>query len=400
MEATPAEIDAYVQRLLEEKADADSVPDSSLGPYVTSVLRSADPTTEGEEDLPEYESLRELIEEHCWIDSSKSETIIKQIAAAVQTKQIPYQSSPGGAPDAGTAVSPLHANNLIPGDLWGDVDPQSQQARTSSNQALVSNNFPSLGAAGHDQMTSPSMPTAASTCSVVDPSYHAEQAFESAVEILLSMNPEVSEESARQALQMGQGDLNLGQFLIGSAMSAKPICRHLLNDGCYLRDCQFSHDIEGHTCAFWLRGRCGKGTTCRFRHGFDEGVLHGVTTPNAEPDSYEAAFPQVGAADPPLSSLPASKVLTSEPVWGRTSSTSFANIASQRRPDSTGAAFPSLSVGKRKPATGVRRVDIPQDLWHAHENRDAALFYIPDPLERYEAVNASVRRKNVVDLHL
>jgi hypothetical protein len=121
MDATPAEIDTYVQQLLEEKADADSVPDASLGPYVTSVLRTADPTTAGEEDLPEYDSLRELIEEHCWIDSSQSEALVKQIALAVQSKQIPYQAPPGGAPAAaqvGTVVSPLHADNLIPGDLW------------------------------------------------------------------------------------------------------------------------------------------------------------------------------------------------------------------------------------------------------------------------------------------
>jgi hypothetical protein len=399
MDATPAEIDAYVQRLLEEKADADSVPDASLGPYVTSVLRTADPTTAGEEGLPEYDSLRELIEEHCWIDSSQSEALVKQIALAVQSKQIPYQAPPGGAPAAaqvGTVVSPLHADNLIPGDLWGDIDPP--QPQPSHTQTTPSNAFPHLGAVGHYQMTNPPMLAAGSTAAV-DSSYYSEQAFESAVEILLSMNPEVSEESARQALHVGQGDLNLGQYLIGSAMSAKPICRHLINDGCYRRDCQFSHDIEGHTCAFWLRGRCREGPTCRFRHGFVEAILHGMTAPSVEPDSYEAAFPQVGAtADPPLSSLRVKA--TSEPVWGRTTSTSFAKMASQRRPDASGAAFPSLSVGKSKATTSIRRVEIPQDLWHAHENRDASVFYIPDPLERYEAVNATVRRKNVVDMHL
>ena len=67
--ASSAEVDAHVQSLLQEQAQkAGAEPDSSLGSYVTSVLRETDgqlPVTE----LAEYESLRELIQEQCWLDS-------------------------------------------------------------------------------------------------------------------------------------------------------------------------------------------------------------------------------------------------------------------------------------------------------------------------------------------
>jgi hypothetical protein len=69
----------------------------------------------------------------------------------------------------------------------------------------------------------------------------------------------------------------------------------MLNDGCYRSDCHFSHDVDGHTCLFWLRGRCGKGDSgCRFMHGFSEKLLDGVDldarkrTPNKESRSSSA----------------------------------------------------------------------------------------------------------------
>ena len=65
--ASDAEVDAHAQRLLQEQAEAGSQPDSSLGPYVTSVLRETDPQRPVTQ-VPEYESLRELIQEHCWLD--------------------------------------------------------------------------------------------------------------------------------------------------------------------------------------------------------------------------------------------------------------------------------------------------------------------------------------------
>jgi Smr domain len=50
-------------------------------------------------------------------------------------------------------------------------------------------------------------------------------------------------------------------------------------------------------------------------------------------------------------------------------------------------------------STPSKSVKIPQDLWNAHINRDSQVFHIPDPMERYAFVSASVKRSDVIDLH-
>lgn len=98
----------------------------------------------------------------------------------------------------------------------------------------------------------------------------------SAIEILMAMNFDICQEAAHEAALVSNADVNIAQHVIDGALSAPPVCRHLLKDGCYRSDCQFSHDVDGHTCLFWLRGRCGKGDSCRFMHGFSEKLLDGV----------------------------------------------------------------------------------------------------------------------------
>lgn len=101
--------------------------------------------------------------------------------------------------------------------------------------------------------------------------------LDSAVEILLAMNYDICREAAHEAALVSNADVNIAQHVIDGALAAPPVCRHLLNDGCYRSDCHFSHDVDGHTCLFWLRGRCGKGAdSCRFMHGFSEKLLDGV----------------------------------------------------------------------------------------------------------------------------
>lgn len=101
--------------------------------------------------------------------------------------------------------------------------------------------------------------------------------LDSAVEILMAMNYDVCREAAHEAALVSNADVNVAQHVIDGALTAPPVCRHLLNDGCYRSDCHFSHDVDGHTCLFWLRGRCGKGDAgCRFMHGFSEKLLDGV----------------------------------------------------------------------------------------------------------------------------
>jgi len=256
---------------------------------------------------------------------------------------------------------------------------------------------------------------------------YLQQQLNSCVEILLSMNLDLSEEAAYQAGLLANTDFNLAQHIIDSALTAPPICRHMLHEGCYRSDCTYSHDVDGHTCTFWIRGRCGKGNTCKFFHGFHEKLLNAICTvtttsqyhstsfaiPSHEatqnnnlatssrypPCSYPSPSGPVSASG--LSTMDGFDSLSSLPPssWQRLDSSaetsfSFANIASK------GYEKNQFSE-KKSTAAGVPtvRIPIPQDLWNPHENRDSSVFYIADALERYNQVNASVQRSDVIDLH-
>lgn len=165
--------------------------------------------------------------------------------------------------------------------------------------------------------------------------------YEPTVEMLLSINLELSEDAAWEAALVSRNDVNVAQYVLEKAMSAPPVCRHMLNNSCYRSDCQFSHDIKGHTCLFWLKGRCGK-ENCRFLHGFPEHLLEGmnkeylppqaipipVTTTNlvqhnmstspqpfsflsSSLDSMGSAFGSGGAYSLPIAHQQSSPVLTS-----------------------------------------------------------------------------------------
>ncbi len=253
-----------------------------------------------------------------------------------------------------------------------------------------------------------------------------QQQLNSCVEILLSMNQDLSEEAASAAGLMANTDFNLAQHIIDSAMSAPPICRHMLHNGCYRSDCTFSHDVEGHTCLFWLRGRCGKGSACKFLHGFHEKLLKGIDTSKYQAEQlsktsgYNQLYPPYqgsspmnisfgGSMSPLLSSswqtTPSLEGTSAGSVTSMPSSSSesapfsFANIASKgydKNLFSETGSSPSFKAGSKNP---IRTVRIPQDLWNAHENRDSSLFYITDPLERYQKVATAIQRPDVIDLH-
>ena len=107
--------------------------------------------------------------------------------------------------------------------------------------------------------------------------HYFHQQLDSCVEILLSMNGEVGEGAATEAAMMANADFNVAQYIVEKALSAPPVCRHMLHDGCYRSDCQFSHDVDGHTCLFWLRGRCTKTVSgCKFLHGFHPKLMEGI----------------------------------------------------------------------------------------------------------------------------
>jgi hypothetical protein len=260
-----------------------------------------------------------------------------------------------------------------------------------------------------------------------------QQQLNSCVEILLSMNQDLSEEAAYQAGLMANTDFNLAQHIIDSALTAPPICRHMLSDGCYRSDCTFSHDVDGHTCLFWVRGRCGKGSTCKFFHGFNEKVLNDIGTSTVTTTSQYYSTSNAGSSHattqnnsmatssryppylypsptcPPSASGPSSMndfgnpSLLPSSTWQRLDSSaetsfSFVNIASKgyEKNQFSGAPSPTLSSNK---LSGFPTVRIPQDLWNSHENRDSAIFFVAEPLERYRQVNTSVQRSDIIDLH-
>jgi len=304
-----------------------------------------------------------------------------------------------------------------------------------------------------------------------------QQQLESAIEILLSMNSDLGEESAREAALVANTDVNVAQYIIDGAMSAPPVCRHMLNDGCYRSDCQFSHDVEGHTCIFWLRGRCGKGDSCRFLHGFADKLLEGIENDFSEhggspnhstaivtpiPGKGEGGFTPEPTQDESLSyslpkptsgfmvespnddlaySLPTkeggplsfmaaarnngsrqSSDSNQQQQWGieslmtpspqsqasssdHGSGISFAKIASQGYSNDSFASPTAAGDGGNGLSSSLsssleaKTVRIPQDLWNPHINRDASVFRIADPFERYDEVNSMVSRSDVIDLH-
>jgi Smr domain len=513
---TVDEMDAYVQRVLEQASSEAAVDgencviDDSLGPYVTSCLRNSNAVAVADVTaIPDFESLCELLQEHCRIEEDAAANILKRIADAVFSDRVPIDVSSLDETDFRSltlstvqddqelqqqphaVLSPLAADNLLPVDLLEEDDDEGDdqvlQGTAASSPPGDNAAFPPLGAqsessktstkktkihppkshhhhhskleksAAADELAAALFRPSRSRQSSIDessPNLHAvtatlqppsipeqppmhynpysnkneeqQRQLDNVAEILLTMNNDLSEDAAFAAALLAGADMNIAQYIIEQAAAQLPVCRHLLADGCYRADCAFSHDIDSHTCLFWLRTRCGKGSQCRFLHGFAEKLLENLpedlytayndTTSNAdnyyggqqhqhEPSAgyhdpqhqqqygdYSSTYGAYGNAAPANSSW-----IPSPPP----SSNSFANIASQGY--NTRQSFGN-DTGTRPAQTTTATIpvaSIPQDLWNPHENRDAAAFYIADPLERYYAVTAAigVPRDDVIDLH-
>lgn len=279
------------------------------------------------------------------------------------------------------------------------------------------------------------------------------QQVQSTAEILLTMNHSLGEHAAYEAAMVSNADINVAQYVIDGAMGASPVCRHILNGGCYRSDCQFSHDVDGHTCLFWLRGRCNKGEECQFLHGFCAKLLEGInqevlsgaastagryggqyghvpihtgnllqqnaagpygqnasvgmgsyssspfSSPNLKPSA--PGLPSSDFASFSLSggdtSAPASSPFSPAPSSG--SGLSFANIATSGYSNKSSFAEPEGASGKGGVAALTQYAKIPQDLWLGSEQRDSSVFQIPDPLHRYAEVSKNNPREDVLDLH-
>jgi hypothetical protein len=630
-------IDTYAQNVLEQHCLRQDlqIPDDSLGPYITSLLRASDIVKSGlsVESLDEFDSLKELLQEHCSMNEAEATKSLQKIATSVRTGHVPAANDEYGTsgfetmeilrnalpennnhtlPLASTTtgdgagsqdndddenfpplsiavssggtesllISPTQADTLIPFDLLGvddDPDPSpslkepstrnragSSASGSSGGSRLSQENalsvplehrhqqqeqkqqdaFPPLGtptvtvsrkksvgsssastssktrtsnkkssqrgtqsselaamlfqparpricsideegqAATTSPGTSPNMtaqptpvmqdtPAAAaisgtvgegSTISLDEEQQHYQQLqWHAVVEMLLSMNHDISEEVAGVAADTAYLDVNVAQYLIDEASSAAPVCRHLLTSGCYRSDCTFSHDVLGHTCTFWLRGRCGKGDSCRFLHGFNEKLLQDIYPPAAQqpmmmmsppqpmystgvdalreqaPYSHPSASGMMHAFDLPQqqqvlsggayssSSYPKSggfmgggaswepPALTDASWEPPTAAEASAGppASSSSAPSSSFSFANIASHGYNNTSSFPRSqeqsgptaqpvaptVRIPQDLWNPHENRDSNLFYIADPIERYRKVALTVRREDILDLH-
>jgi len=358
-------------------------------------------------------------------------------------------------------ISPLHEDNLLPVDLWGALDENDspirtsprapQEAKIAADTRVEDDPFPPLGAtssisskkkkskrplyatgedSGNAQYTASSQQnTVTSTMDTPTPkeSMHPEASmdyyyysFQAIVDALLNNNPELSAEAAMAAASYQ--DLEFAQYLIDAAFSAPPICRHLLAEGCYRSDCQFSHDVEGNSCIFWLRGRCGKGDSCRFRHGFDERLVkeyYGPTNDNAVQEenttypplsstgstfgttdpSHYAIHNAMGAAVSWDTQSGSERNLVYSTTATEPATSSFANVASKGYTPSQSFATNSSSNATSSLEQSIPTAKIPLDVWTPHETRDASVFYIVDPFERYHAVSSSVKRSDVIDLH-
>jgi hypothetical protein len=427
-------------------------------------------------------------------ESTTTETPAKPETTTLE----PYTPHSLGGP------SPLKPDNLIPVDLLGALDDETphfsrtttravfQEEKQQQEQQARDADFPTLGAAAAAPVAkkndkaggrkkaskkhadkdlaaalfrpsrarqnsiaedeSPKLkPSTPAVADHVSSNQYYQQQWDSSVEILLSMSPDLSEEAAKEASRMAKTDFNIAQHIVDTALSAPPICRHMLHDGCYRSDCQFSHDVEGHTCVFWLRGRCGKGSGCKFLHGFNDKILDGIKIPDNTTVS-RAASSMISAAIPIASSIPKNggwggssfqpssapssgggfggfslpasgldkrfeldeklvqswnkpspmKEMLSAPIRDDTGF-SFAKIASNGYDQSKFPSHENTITGSLSSPTAamsaVGTVRIPQDLWNAHENRDSSFFHIPDPLDRYHKVSLAVKRKDIVDLH-
>lgn len=257
-------------------------------------------------------------------------------------------------------------------------------------------------------------------------------------EVLLSMNPELSMGASFAAAATCQGNIAAAQYVINKAATAPPICRHLLNAGCYRSDCQFSHSIDSHTCIFWLKGRCsrqfdntsGNISACRFLHGFHPSLIRDLpqeylTSPSKVDDGYNnSAYTvqyndehfgnyygtgydyssETGSAQNDYNDFETSVWRPSNQFTSHAPSL-FSNIASQgysqNQSFSNAEQYPSTSstYDNLVDVRSLPTVKIPLDLWNAHNNRDASAFHITDPLERYYYVQRTSNRDDVIDLH-
>lgn len=82
-----AVVDAHATRLLLQVSPPEACVDSSLGPYVTSILRESLAAAGGRGDAT-HDNLVELLESHCQISAGAAREVLSSIALAVRTGDV------------------------------------------------------------------------------------------------------------------------------------------------------------------------------------------------------------------------------------------------------------------------------------------------------------------------
>ena len=104
--ATEAAIDAYASRVLSSRSPPEACVEPSLAPYITSLLRASSFIADGtgppsessfpseadyanlSQDIDEYDSLMELLQEHCSMDVDVAQSALRSIVAAIKTATV------------------------------------------------------------------------------------------------------------------------------------------------------------------------------------------------------------------------------------------------------------------------------------------------------------------------
>jgi DNA-nicking Smr family endonuclease len=541
--ADEAAVDAYAMKVLEDASPPDVAVDAEyLGSYITGVLRAEEVSASHLEELPDYDNVLELLQEHCSMTRTDAVATLHKIAQAVDTGIIP-RSQVGTSPPLGpfeshrtssnatgltalqllesvnvekaveeshnnsnaelsllrhqlidtaeqtssdpnipsstasSIISPVQPDNLIPFDLLGAMDdeedsPSSLLSMAPSTSPLLEDEFPSLAVAATSKISKKASRSSRSRQGSIDesssllssseqssrkvspnlrpaclPAAAPQQPFyytlddadadatdlhqddpatmlQMACDYLQQTNPDMGADAIFHAATMAESNVGIAQYLMDCAMTAPPVCRHLLNSGCYRRDCQFSHDLDSHTCVFWVRGRCTKGTSCPFLHGYNEKWFVQLEEAQQQQQQQEAELEQRACQLQQEQDYPYYHDgwdHGSQQQQNATDTTgSFANIASQGYNDQTAFQQPVRSlddnnqyIEESKFAIGsIPTMQIPQNVWNPHERRDASAFHIVDPMERYREVSrlhlessasgrtsSSYNRTDVIDLH-
>ena len=124
--ATESAVDAYANRILQSKSPIEAVVDTSLGPYVTAMLRCADLTKpDAVTEIPEFESLVELLEDQCSMGPDDAKDALLSIASAVCSGVVPNEHSTVGH-NGNITVGPYDGSALDSLQVLGNALKEAQ----------------------------------------------------------------------------------------------------------------------------------------------------------------------------------------------------------------------------------------------------------------------------------